>query len=371
MKILVLEGDIYNSITGFRKNLVSELRKEHEVFIAGSVAYEWQEIEVLENDKHIIVLGQLQNTPANYIYYFLRLLLLIYKVKPDFCISFNLRPNLFLGMVSLIAKVKGIATITGTSFMFENESFALKSFRSIYRFFLFRFDAVFIQNQSDFDQFLSHSFRFKNHKVIPGSGVDIERFCPSIHKFSDRGSAKFIFIARLLKDKGFYEFVGAAEKIKKDTPNAQFFVLGSYYNGGNKSIEIDKHTINELHKNGIITYLGTTKNVIPFIEDMDCVVLPSYREGISNTLMEGASLAKPLITTDVPGCRELVDHTKNGYLCKVKSVDDLEEKMRMFIELPIEARKEMGRLGRDKMIASFNRQGVILEYTDFIKTFKK
>jgi glycosyltransferase involved in cell wall biosynthesis len=370
VRVLVLEGDIYNSITGFRKNLVNELRKEHEVYVAGSFAYEWQETDILDNDKKIILLGKLQSNPVKSIVYLYRLLLLLYKVKPDYCMSFNLRPNLFLSLVSLVIKVRGIATITGTGFMFESEGLKVAVLRILYRFLLGRFEAVFIQNQSDCDQFLSHGFRFKSYKVIPGSGVDVELFSPSTHIFRDKGYARFIFIARLIKDKGFFEYVEAAEKIKQDKPDAQFFVLGSFYSGGHKSSEIDKQTVSKLHNKGIITYLGTSKNVIPFVEDMDCVVLPSYREGLSNTLMEGASLAKPLITTDVPGCRELVDDAKNGFLCKVKSPHDLEVKMRMFIDLPIDARKEMGRLGREKMVLSFNRKNVILEYTRFIETLK-
>lgn len=370
MKILVVEGDIYNSITGFRKNLVNELKKEHDVYIAGNIAYDWQTTDNLQSDKKIIVLGKLQGSPIKSICYLFKLLFIAYKINPDVYISYNLRPNLFLGIVSVFKKVKGIATVTGTGFMFESDGVKVKILRSIYRFSLSRFDTVFIQNQSDYDQFLAHGFQFKSYGVIPGSGVDIKHFHPTNNIFRDAGSAKFIFIARLIREKGFFEYVQAAEKIKKDHPETEFYVLGSFYTGGHKSSEIDEITVNGLHNKGIINYLGETKNIIPYVEDMDCVVLPSYREGTSNTLMEGASLARPLITTDVPGCRELVDDTKNGYLCQVKRADDLEAKMRLFIKLPMAARKEMGIIGREKMIKSFNRQNVISKYVRCIDSLK-
>lgn len=370
MKVLVVEGDIYNSITGFRKGLVNELRKEHDVYIAGSIAYDWQTTDNLQNDKRMIVLGKLQGDLVKSVIYFFKLLVIAYKINPDVYISYNLRPNLFLGIVSVFKKMRSIATITGTGFMFESNGYKVRILRSLYRFSLSRFNTVFIQNQSDCDLFLDQGFQFQNYEVIPGSGVDTEHFRPTSNTFRDTGSAKFIFIARLIREKGFFEYVQAAEKIKMDNPRAEFYVLGSFYASGQKSSEIDENTVIRLHNKGIITYLGETKNIIPYVEDMDCVVLPSYREGTSNTLMEGASLARPLIATDVPGCRELIEDTRNGYLCQKKSALDLEAKMRMFISLPIAVRKEMGIIGREKMIKFFNRQNVILKYVKCISSIK-
>jgi glycosyltransferase involved in cell wall biosynthesis len=245
----------------------------------------------------------------------------------------------------------------------------VKVIRKLYKNIFKRYDAVYIQNESDYREFLSHGFKFKNHKVIPGSGVDIERFTSSRGDFRDSGDAKFIFIARLLRNKGFFEFVESAERIKKDFPHIEFYVLGSIYTKGERGGEVNLSLITELENKGLITYLGTTLNVIPIIEQMDCVVLPSYREGLSNSLMEAAALERPIITTDVPGCKELVDDEISGLICKVRSTEDLELKLRRFISFSANKRKNMGANGRLKMIDSFSRKNVILEYTRFISQF--
>ena len=129
MKILILEGDIYNGITGFRKDLVDELKKEYDVYLAGSVAYEWQSKEDLKNNARIITLGRLENSLFGLFNYQLKLLFLLFKVKPDVCLSFNMRPNLFLGFIFLFRRVKSAATITGTGFLFESNNIKVKLFQ--------------------------------------------------------------------------------------------------------------------------------------------------------------------------------------------------------------------------------------------------
>jgi galacturonosyltransferase len=229
---------------------------------------------------------------------------------------------------------------------------------------------VFLQNQSDLDIMLANGFSFQRSKVIPGSGVNIEKFKPSRNIFSKLGSAKFMFVSRLIPEKGFFEYIKAAKNIKHEFSNVEFFVIGPYYNNGIQKNEIEKKTIDNLQDQGVITYLGHKQNIISFIEEVDCIVLPSYREGLSNALMEAAALAKPIIATNVPGCKELVDDGKTGFLCQVKNSEDLEQKMRLFINLTTEKRIEMGNSGRKKMIESFDRQQVIADYFKFISSLK-
>jgi len=370
MKILIIEGDIYNAIAGFRKDLFLELEKEHDVYIAGSIAYDWQKKELLFNNRKIYLLGKLSKSFFMSVIYFFRILHILITVRPDVCLSFNLRPNLFLGLASFFQRVKMAATITGTGFMFENKVYKVKLFQILYRLVLSKFNMVFLQNQSDLDQMLSNGFCFQASKVISGSGVDVEKFKPSKHSFNKSGFSKFLFISRLIREKGFFEFIEAAKNMKKKFPGAEFFVIGSYYKSGLKNSEIDENIIENLHDQGVITYLGHKQNIISYIEDVDCVVLPSYREGMSNALMESASLAKPIIASNVPGCKELVDDGQTGYLCNVKESKDLQQKMELFIDLPIEKRIEMGNCGREKMVKSFNRKAVIAEYLKFISSLK-
>jgi glycosyltransferase involved in cell wall biosynthesis len=370
MKILILEGDIRNAMIGFRKNLVDELRKEHDVYIAGSIAYSMQTIDSMSLNKKTIVLGKLYNNPIKSVFYLLKLIFWLYKINPDLCLSFNLRPNLFIGLASFFKKVNLIATVTGTGFLFDSDHLKLRVLRYIYKISLRRCIAVFIQNQSDCDQFISSRFTFKRYFLIPGSGVDIEKFKPLNSQFTDRGEANFIFIARLIREKGFFEYIEAAKQIKRDYNNVSFFVMGSFYKSGASKSYIDESIVEKLHNEGIIIYLGQNDNIIPIVEKMDCIVLPSYREGVSNTLMEGAALAKPLIATNVPGCKELIDHEVNGFICNPKDSIDLEAKMKSFIELDKKQRQEMGILARKKVVGSFNRDFVIKEYQKVITSLK-
>jgi glycosyltransferase involved in cell wall biosynthesis len=169
-------------------------------------------------------------------------------------------------------------------------------------------------------------------------------------------------IARLIRDKGIIEYVEAAAAFRERYRDidAEFCLLGNYYEGNPTAV--NKEEVTAWEKEGIIRYLGTSDDVPAVIEESDCVVLPSYREGISQVLLEAASMAKPIIATDVPGCREVVDDTVNGYLCEVKDAISLYDAMARMAMLTHTEREEMGRRGREKMIMQFDEKVVNTQY---------
>ncbi len=207
--------------------------------------------------------------------------------------------------------------------------------------------------------------------LIPGSGIDTEKFKPSPRQEEKDTPLRFLFIARLLKDKGLYEYVRAARIIQdsilddQDLEKPQFFILGAYYPGNPTAITESK--MKEWEEDGVVSYLGTSDDVKSVIAEYDCVVLPSYREGLSKVLLESASMAKPIITADVPGCKEVVDHGVNGFLCEIKSPESLAEQMMKVAALGIEGREEMGLNGRAKVINEFDEKIVIKKYLEVIK----
>jgi len=184
-----------------------------------------------------------------------------------------------------------------------------------------------------------------------------------------------LFIARLLKDKGIEEFVRAAKQISVQRSalsveegqerKVEFCILGAYYHGNPTAITEEE--MQQWEKQGHVKYLGTSDDVPSVIAEADCVVLPSYREGLSQVLLEAASMAKPIVTTDVPGCKEIVDHGVNGYLCEVRDVDTLAEQMEKMFLLSKEERKEMGQKGREKVILEFDEKRVNNQYIDTIE----
>jgi glycosyltransferase involved in cell wall biosynthesis len=202
---------------------------------------------------------------------------------------------------------------------------------------------------------------------VSGSGINCEQFAPQPSTRANDGKFVFLFISRLLKDKGTLEYVEAASLLKRKFPYAEFHIVGPLWTGNKRSLTVTADELNQWIKNGWIIYHDKQKDVRPFIADADCVVMPSYREGMSNILLEGASMAKPLIATDVTGCRDIVEHGVNGFLCKVKSGADLADKMIQMMKLSAEEREMMGKKGREKMIRGFDKKIVIQNYLEAIE----
>ena len=193
--------------------------------------------------------------------------------------------------------------------------------------------------------------------MLPGSGIDTAKYLP-LDYASDGSSLSFLFIARLVKDKGLVEYVEAARILKAKYPQAVFKVLGAFYPGNPTAV--CEQDMAAWEGEGVIRYLGISNEVPSLIAQADCVVLPSYREGLSRVLLEAASMAKPIVTTDVPGCRDVVEDGVNGFLCKVKDAKSLAAQMEKMILLEPAQRLEMGRKGREKVVANFD-EGIVIE----------
>jgi glycosyltransferase involved in cell wall biosynthesis len=357
-KILLIEGDINNAFFSFRKNLVDEINKKYNLIIVGS-STRVLDVSTLKNKNiNFFYLGTLKKNPFSVLVYLYKVLIIVIKEKPNICISFNLRPNLAISFAKYFVNIKTIATITGTSTFFKRPS-PIRTF--ILKHIFLKFDYLFFQNISDMNLFESNNIIAKNHVLVPGSGVDTSYF-HKLKSSNSTSSVNFILISRLLKDKGVIEYINAAEKIKKIGYNAKFSILGPFYQYGSSSNEIKKSDLKYFIDNNIIEYLGTTNNVIPYIVSSDCVVLPSYSEGMSNVLLEAASLSTPIITTDIPGCKEIVQDNFNGFLCIKMDFNDLTNKIIKFINLSKEERVQMGNNGRNKILKEFDRSIVVEKY---------
>jgi glycosyltransferase involved in cell wall biosynthesis len=221
---------------------------------------------------------------------------------------------------------------------------------------------IFFQNAMDMNLFLNHNYCLPQQaKLLPGSGVDVEKFAPvAVEKKSN--DFVFLMISRLIKDKGVLEYVEAARKIKQKFPQAQFQLLGPFWTQNLKSNTITEENVKGWVDEQIIDYLGYTYDVRPFIAASDCIVLPSYREGNANVLMQGASMEKPLLASDVVGCNNLVVDGETGFLFEVKNVDDLADKMEKMLQLSLADRQTMGQKGRAFMKQHYNKTVVLEAY---------
>ncbi|ENM1934399.1 glycosyltransferase family 4 protein [Vibrio cholerae] len=299
----------------------------------------------------------------------LRLLRHYREIKPDFIIHYTIKPNIYGSLAAKLAGIPSLAITTGLGYTFVNQNVVSQVAQQLYKF-AFRYPKeVWFLNEDDRSVFLEHHLIEPDKAVLlHGEGVNLNHFVPSDKPQSDE-NIRFLLIARMLRDKGVCEFVEAARQIRQRYPNAIFQLLGDC--GVPNPSVIGREEIALWEKEGIVEYLGTTDDVRPIIAQADCLVLPSYyREGIPRTLMEGAAMAKPIITTDNVGCRDVVLDGQTGYLCEVKNAKSLAQRCEQFLTLSDSEKQAMGNAGRSFMEAKFDEKWVIKQYFATLKKYE-
>jgi glycosyltransferase involved in cell wall biosynthesis len=290
------------------------------------------------------------------------------KIKPTVVLTFTIRPAIYGNLVSRTLGLSVLTNITGIGPLFENKGIAYRIARTIYGFALAKTKKIFFQNNNDKDIFLAKGYATPDRVLrIPGSGVNCRKFFPQSKTVDYSPLFTFLFISRLVKDKGILEFVEAGRILKEKNLPIQCQVVGPFWKQNKKSLTVTEEEVAKWQKNGWIHYLSEAKDVRPFMANADCVVLPSYREGMSNVLLEGAAMARPLITCDTPGCHDIVEDGKNGFLCRVRDASDLAEKMEKMYKLSQEDRQKMGEYGRKKVENEFEKNFVVNAYLKTIE----
>ena len=290
----------------------------------------------------------------------------LYKsINPSLIFHYTIKPNIYGTIAASVCRIKSVMITTGLGHLFKFKSFIVRWITLLlYRFSaMLTFEAWFL-NENDRDIFVYKDIISKKKtKILNSEGINLKWFSPRREKryFRDR----FLYAGRLIWDKGINEYVEAAKIIKSKYPKTKFELLG--FVDQSNPIGVPYKTIKEWQKGGIIRYLGETDDVRPFIQRATCFVFPSYyREGVSRVLMEAAAMETPIITTDNIGCRDIVDHGKNGFIVSPKNVVELAHALESFILLDHNDKKVMGKLGRQKMLKSFDENLIISNYVSFI-----
>lgn len=285
----------------------------------------------------------------------------IFKVeRPDVILSFTIKNNIFGALAARAARLPFIPNVTGLGTAFLSGGFLQRIAEGLYRSAFRHLPVVFFQNKDDRELFLNRRLvRSEQAWLLPGSGIDNTRFAAT-EMPSAEAPQVFLMVSRLLRDKGVEEFIDAARQIKASHPQVRFQLLGAL--GSENRTAIGAATLKTWVEEGVVEYLGTASDVRPAIAASSCVVLPSYREGAPRTLIEAAAMARPLIATDVPGCRDVVDRDVSGFLCEVRDSESLASAIRRFIDLPADDRAAMGRAGRAKMEREFDQTLVVAAY---------
>lgn len=287
--------------------------------------------------------------------------------KPVAFLGYTIKPNVYGSLAAHFLRIPVINNIAGLGATFIRTSHVTTVVRGLYRLALKRSHSVFFQNADDCDLFVSSGLvKPEICALVPGSGIDLGRFpFHGVEPVAGR-PFRFLLVGRMLRDKGVVEFVDAARIVLKKHPQAVFQLLGGVNAGNGNAVPID--TIKQWEAEGIVQYLGTTDDVRPIVAASDCVVLPSYREGVPRSLLEAAAMGRPIVATDVVGCQDAVDDGVNGFLCNVRDPADLADKMIKMLELPHEKRAMLGEAGRKKVEQQFDEQFVIQSYLRALST---
>lgn len=284
----------------------------------------------------------------------------LHSVRPLAYLGYTIKPNVYGSLAAHRLGIPVINNIAGLGATFIHNSLLTSLVKQLYRISLRQSERVFFQNADDRKLFVDAGLVAPGvTEVLPGSGIDLQHFRP-IPALRRSRVFRFLLVARMLKDKGVEEFAAAAELVRRELPGVEFQLLGASDPKNPNSIPLRR--IVEWDQAGLLRYLHETDDVRPYLAGADCVVLPSYREGVPRSLLEAAAMERPIITTDVAGCRDVVDHGVNGFLCHAKNAADLADCMLRMVRLAPERRAQMGAQGRRKVAAQFDESIVIGRY---------
>jgi glycosyltransferase involved in cell wall biosynthesis len=292
-----------------------------------------------------------------------RIFWIIRQQRPDAILGYTIKPNIYGALSASVLGIPFLPNVTGLGSVFDKDNLLSRLVKLLYRIAFRRCPQVFMQNPEDLDTFLDNKLIMKEQAhLLPGSGVDLQMFSETSLPGSGNNRC-FTLVARMLREKGIVEFVEAARAIAPEFPEARFVLLGPY--GSAKAGGLDEVEINALTQDSIVEYHHAVKDVRPLVASSDCITLPSYyHEGTPRSLLEAAAMGRPIITTNWPGCRDVVDQGNSGFLCTPRSASSLAEAMTRFLNLGDEEKEMMGTRSREIAETKFDERIVIEQYLE-------
>lgn len=365
MKITLIANDttfIYN----LRREVLMKLVEEgHQVTVLCQFLSHREALEQIGCRLYDIPIGRRSTNPLEDISLFCKFFQILRTIKPDVVFTNNIKPNVYAGIVCRVLGIKYIPNITGLGTPVENPGKLQFLATRLYKYGVSGADDIFFQNEENVRFFEQHNIMPKKSHVclLPGSGVNLKTHPEFPYLSGD--VVHFLFVARLLKEKGIELYLSAAKRIAQNHPNVMFHICGGC--DDHKYLEAVKKAENA----GYMKYHGEQKDMLPYFRMAHCVVHPSYYpEGMSNVLLEAAASGRPVIATDRSGCRETVDEGKTGYLIPTKDEDALVQALEDFLDLTWKERAELGHAGRLKMEHEFDRQIVVQKYLDILRDYQ-
>lgn len=356
MKIVLITNNLF-MFYKFRKELVSRLCQDHEVAIMVPLEDEvLGEIDFSQQFRDMgcrlidIKMNRRGMNPLNELKLIAVYRKLLKQEKPDVAVTYSIKPNIYAGFVCSLLKIPYCANVTGLGSAFEKVPLAPIAVR-LYRLGFRRVKTVFFENEHNRQFFIGGRMIAEEKTcLLSGAGVNLEEF--KYQDYPESDITKFVFVGRVMKEKGVEELFTAAKRLQNEGTKMEVHIIGPMEDNYREKVQ-------RLTESGTINYHGLQKDVRPFLADCHCLILPSWHEGMANTILEASATGRPIIASNIPGCRESVIDGRSGFLTRVKDADDLYQKMKLFTELARGEQREMGIFAREKMEHEFDKTAVV------------
>lgn len=361
--VIVSANSLWN-IENFRGNLIAALVRAGYLVTIAAPGSQDSASRSPDLGRHLpLPLRSEGMNPVADAFLFLTYLRIFQQERPAAYLSFTAKPNIYGALAAGLLGIPAVPNVSGLGTAFIRGGMLQRLLSTLYRLAFRKASRVFFQNGEDRALFVKRRLvRAERCQVLPGSGVDLSRFQPRAETIEKRQGPTFLYVGRLLGDKGVREFVEAARLVRARHPECRFQLLG--FAGVANRTAITPGEVAGWVEEGTVEYLGGVDDVRPYLAAASAVVLPSYREGLPRSLLEAAAMGRPLIATDVPGNREVVIDGENGLLCEVRSASSLAQACARFLALPAADRRRMGRTSRRMVEERFSEEKVIAAYLD-------
>ena len=363
MKTVIVIVNNLGMIYKFRLELLMKLKKKYNVKVISPVeetdSFFYSEILDLGIDIREVIINRRGLNPLNEMQFFFKCYSFLKEIKPDIVMTYTIKPNIYAGIACQLLKIKYVSTVTGLGTAFQKDNILKKIAIILNKFGLKKAARIFFQNISNKDIYLNNKICLENRTaLISGSGVNLERFSKPMLERSK--ILKFLFIGRLMKEKGIDEYLEVAKRLKKTNHKLEFYILGEFEE------ENYKNVIKQYEREEIIKHLGISSDPRKEIETVHCLINPSWHEGMSNVLLEAGAMKRFLIATDIPGCKEIVLNNKSGFTFEKKNINELTKCIEKFIELTGEEYRNYIENSYNHIKSNFDRNKVIESYLNVI-----
>ena len=350
-KILMITNHSY-MLYRFRLELIQALMKQHEVvlsmpFVGHEDDFQALGLRCIETD-----VDRRGINPATDLKLLCTYRKLLKQERPDLVITYSIKPNIYGGLACRMAGIPYCANVQGLGTAFQRKGLA-QFVTVLYRLALGKAKTVFFENEANAAEFCRRGILApEKETVLPGAGINLERF-PYV-AYPENEAVHFLYLSRIMKEKGMDELFAAMRRLRETHGDGVVLDIVGFYDDAYYEAQVE-----QLATDGIAVYHGFQSDPLPYYAAADCVVLPSYHEGMSNVLLEAAATGRPVITSDIPGCREAVDEGTTGFLCKVRDTDSLYAQMARMAAVSVSDRRAMGQAAHEKMVQEFDKHRVV------------